>query len=356
AFEIAVKEGGARGVMCAYNAINGVACSENKKILTDILRNEWGFKGMTVTDWGAIKDRVIGLKAGINLEMPGTPGRQDEKVAAAVRSGELSEAELDESITHVLELVQTWQERYEPGTVIDRKEMSVFSGKIAEQCAVLLKNDGILPLNRKDNVVFMGEFAADTRYQGRGSSHINTEKVYPATEAAPDIPFVQGYLGMDTDPALLAEAIEAAKKAAAVVIFAGQPDNLETEGRDRSTMELPESQNTLIAEVLKVNPNVVVVLHGGSPMVFPWIDDVKAILQMYLGGERAGEASVRLIFGEANPSGKLAESWPLRIEDTPAFLNYPSWSPYADYNEGVFIGYRYYDSKKAAVEFPFGHG
>lgn len=358
AFETAVKEGKTRGVMCAYNAVNDTFCAENRELLTGILREKWGYNGMVVTDWGAVKDRVKGLLAGLDLEMPGGPGVQDAKIVEAVKSGKLNECVLDEAVRNVLQFVKDYVQQRKPGTEIDRAELSEKSGELAAECAVLLKNDGVLPLKKGDKVAFIGELAKSPRYQGAGSSHINVPHPVGAVETMPEAAYAQGYdvHKTETDEAMLDQAVTLARNVEMAVIFAGQPDAFETEGADRETMTLPENQNALIEAVTAVQPNTVVVLHGGAPMILPWLDQVRAVLMMYLAGERSGEAAVQLLYGEKNPSGKLAETWALRIEDNPSYLNFPGWDGVVEYREGIYIGYRYYDKKKLSVQFPFGHG
>lgn len=360
AFETAVKKGGTRSVMCGYNAVNGEYCAVNKNLLTDILRDQWGFDGFVVTDWGAVKDRVKGLEAGLDLEMPGGPGNQDDLIVKAVKEGRLDEKVLDETAARILDFVLDSMAKRNPEAEIDRTACSDLSRQLAENSAVLLKNEeDILPLRKEEDVVFIGDFAQNVRYQGTGSSHINTPHPVSAMEAVKEeIPFVLGYEAdsLSSSPELIEEAVEAAKKANTAVIFAGLPDGLELEGDDRDHMHLPDSQNKLIAAVAAANPNTVVVLHGGAPVELPWIDDVKAVLCMYLGGEQAGAASVNLLYGKANPSGKLAETWPLKLADNPSFLNFPDDNGQVDYHEDIYIGYRYYDKKEMPVLFPFGYG
>lgn len=359
AFEAAVKQGRTRSVMCAYNAINGEYCAQNGELLNDILRNQWGYDGFVVTDWGAVKDRVKGLRAGLDLEMPGGPGVQDSKLLSAVQTGEISEETLNETVRRMLRFVADALEQRYPDTCIDREANARLSMEMATQCAVLLKNEGdLLPLCPDGKTLFIGDFADVPRYQGAGSSHINVPHAVSAREAAPDIPWVRGFdrNTASTDANLLAEAVAAARNAENIVIFAGLPDAFETEGCDRDDLDLPANQNELIRAVAAVNPNVVAVLHGGSPVTLPWVNEVRAILCMYLGGQGVGEAAVRLLFGDANPSGKLAETWPLRLEDTPAYLDFPGERGVCNYGEGIFMGYRWYDARKMDVLFPFGHG
>ncbi len=359
AFEAAVKKGGTRSVMCAYNAINGTFCSENKLLLTDILREKWGYKGFVVTDWGAVKDRVKGIQAGLDLEMPGGPGVQDEKIIEAVKSGALAEEDLDRAVRNMLQFVADYLENRRPDTSIDRQAHTVLSGELAAKCAVLLKNEGeILPLN-DEKVAFIGEFAASPRYQGSGSSHIHVPHAVSALEAAGHkIPYAQGYdiHRKDNAEALLAEAVELAKKVQTAVIFAGLPDSYESEGGDRDTLAMPENQNKLIEAVAAANPNTVVVLHGGSAMELPWLEKVKGVLYMALGGESVGTAAVKLLYGEVTPSGKLSETWPKKLADNPSYLNFPGENGAVHYAEDLFIGYRYYDKKQMDVLFPFGFG
>lgn len=363
AFETVVKKGKTQGVMCAYNSVNGTPCSENEELLTDILREQWGFSGMVVTDWGAIKDRVKGLSAGVDLEMPGGPGAQDTLIVEAVKNGTLQEDVLDDVVTRILQFINNYMKQRQQEMTIDRKRCAKISQELSTECAVLLKNESVLPLDATANVVFIGEFAKKPRYQGAGSSHINVPVVQGAVDAASlagyTVSYVEGYRvheDGETEDALKDEAVKAAQNAEYAVVFAGLPDAYETEGCDRDTMDIPENQNRLIEAVASVQPNTIVVLHGGAPMTLSWIDKVPAVLCMYLGGERTGAASVNLLYGEKIPSGKLAESWPLKLEDNPSFLNFPGEDGVVNYQEGIYVGYRYYDKKKADVLFPFGHG
>ena len=360
AFEAAVKEGGTRSVMCAYNAVNGEFCANNKTLLTEILRDRWGFQGFVVTDWGAGKDAVKDIKAGLDLNMPGGNDAITAPLKAAYETGELSDAELDRMAGNMLRFALDHAENRRPDTVIHREECAELSADIAAQCAVLLKNDGALPLKRDSKVAFIGEFAASPRYQGSGSSHINTRNVISALDAAKglSVTYAQGYTARstETDEALLREAVEAAKNADTAVVFAGLPDSFESEGFDRESLAMPRNQNELIEAVAAANPNTVVVLHGGAPMLTEWLDKVRAVLCVYLGGQGVGKAAVELLYGDKNPSGKLAETWPKKLSDNPSFLNFPGTEGVVDYAEGVFIGYRYYDKKEMDVLFPFGHG
>ena len=359
AFEAVVKNGKTRSLMCAYNAVNGEFCAENKMLLTDTLREKWGFDGFVVTDWGAVKGRAEGIASGLDLEMPGGPNATGEELIEAVKAGTLSETDLDKAVLNILHFVETALAERDENAVIDRNACRELAGKLAGECAVLLKNEDILPLQKGRKAVFIGEFAANPRYQGAGSSHINVPHPVSALEAAGDaVTYARGYdaHSSKTDEALLAEALNAAKDAEAAVIFAGLPDAFESEGADRDHMRLPDNQNELIAAVSAVNPHTVVVLHGGSPVELPWLDKVPAVLLMYLGGERVGAAAADLLWGKVNPSGHLAETWPIRLEDNPSYLNFPGEDGVVTYAEGIFVGYRYYDKKKMPVNFPFGHG
>lgn len=361
AFETVVKKGKTRSIMCAYNAVNGTFCSVNKRLLTEILRIEWGFDGFVVTDWGAGKDAVQGVKAGLDLNMPG--GRDDilSAIKSALESGDLSRDELNRMAYNMIKFAIDYKEQSGDIKPFDRYEAAKFSEEIAEQCAILLKNDGVLPLSMEKKVAFIGEFAKTPRYQGGGSSHVNTMKVVSALDASDglNIVYAKGYSAkpdLEKDAKLFNEAIEVAKNAEAVVVFAGLPDEFESEGFDRNNLDIPENQNKLINAIAEMHSNVTVVLHGGSAMTFNWLDKVQAVLCMYLGGMAVGEAAVKLLYGVVNPSGKLAETWPRKLSDTPSYLNFPGNDGIVEYKEGIFIGYRYYDKKEMEVLFPFGYG
>lgn len=360
AFEISVRKAQPWTVMCSYNRINGVYASENPWLLTDVLRGEWGFKGYVMSDWGAVSDRVAGVAAGLDLEMPSSGGINDRKIVAAVKSGELDEKIVDQACERILEINYRYLDNARPETPWDQEADHQLSARIAEECMVLLKNDGILPLNKTDEVAFIGEFAAKPRFQGGGSSHINAFRTTSAVEAAQGLPvtYVQGYSAardMATDE-MIAEAVQAAKAAKVAVVFAGLPDAYESEGYDRAHMAMPACQNRLIEAVAGANPNTVVVLHNGSPVEMPWLGKVKAVLEAYLGGQAVGIAAVRLLYGDANPCGHLAETFPVKLSDNPSYLYYGGEGDEADYREGVFVGYRYYDKKEMPVLFPFGFG
>lgn len=361
AFEKVIKDAKPWSVMCSYNRINGEYASENRWLLTEVLRKEWGFDGFVVSDWGAVNDRVKGVEAGLDLEMPGSNGMTDMQIIAAVKDGRLSEDDLNIAVERILNKIFIFIDgRREE--VFHYKEDQETAVRIETESAVLLKNEDVLPLSREQNVVFIGEFAEKPRFQGGGSSHINAYKVTSALEAAGNVTYVKGFLADGTakdeeeQASLMEAAVEAAQKADVAVIFAGLPDSYEAEGYDRTHMRLPKEQDETILAVTKVQKNVIVVLHNGSPIEMPWVTNVKGILEMYLGGQGVGEAAVRLLYGESNPCGRLAETFPLRLQDTPAYLSFPGNGHTVSYREGIFVGYRYYDKKEMNVLFPFGHG
>lgn len=360
AFEEAVKKAKPWTVMCSYNRINGVYAAQNKKYLTDVLRGEWGFDGFVVSDWGAVNDRAADLEAGLDLEMPSSFGVNDKKIVEAVESGALSEEVLDKAVERILSIVDRSVENRKEGATYDKEEDHRLARRIAAESMVLLKNDGVLPLRKGARIAFIGEFAEKPRFQGGGSSHINTFKTESAWEMADrsHVIYAQGYSTKENklDDTLLSEAIRAAALAETAVVFAGLPDAFESEGFDRTHMRLPEYQNELIEAVCNANPNTVVVLHNGSPVEMPWIHKVKGILETYLGGQAIGGAVVDVLYGDVNPSGRLPETFPLKLEDNPSYIFYIGEGDKVEYREGVFVGYRYYDKKKMDVLFPFGHG
>lgn len=361
AFEGAVKKQKPWTVMCSYNKINGTYAAENKKYLTDVLRGEWGFDGYVVSDWGAVNSRVTDLEAGLDLEMPSSQGMNDRLIVEAVKNGSLKEEILDQAVERILNIVFRYKENRDKSAVFDRDKDHEAAKKVAAETIVLLKNEGILPLAEGKKVAFIGKYAEKPRYQGGGSSHINSHKVTSALDAAagnPNIIYAQGFIDEtdEVDEALLTEAMEAAKSADVAVVFAGLPDAFESEGFDRSHMSMPNCQNLLIERVAQVQPNTVVVLHNGSPVEMPWISQVKGVLEAYLGGQAVGSAEYDILFGKINPSAKLPETFPLKLEDNPSYLNFPGGKEKVEYREGIFVGYRYYDKKKMDVLFPFGHG
>ena len=361
AFEGAVKKEKPWTVMCSYNKINGTYAAQNHLYLTETLRDQWGFDGYVMSDWGAVNNRVEDLKAGLDLEMPGSMGVNDKLIVGAVLSGELDEDVVNEAVERILNIVFRFEENRDHDAVFDRDKDHEMARKVAEETIVLLKNDGVLPLADGQKVAFIGKYAKAPRYQGGGSSHINSHKITSALDAVAgnaNVIYAQGFDdGEDkTDEKLLAEAVEAARGADVAVIFAGLPDKFESEGFDRKHMSMPDCQNELIEKVAAVQPNTVVVLHNGSPVVMPWIDKVKGIVEAYLGGQAVGGAVCDILYGRVNPSAKLPETFPLRLEDNPSYLSYIGEGDMVEYREGIFVGYRYYDKKKMDVLFPFGHG
>ncbi|MBQ8151042.1 MAG: glycoside hydrolase family 3 protein, partial [Clostridia bacterium] len=362
AFESAVKEGKAWTVMCSYNRLNGEYASQNRWLLTDVLRGEWGFDGYVVSDWGAVSDRAKGVHAGLDLEMPASGGVNDQLVVEAVRSGQLDEADVDLAVERILTIHQRYLDNAKPDTVWDKEAQHEQARALAADCMVLLKNeDGILPLKAGEEIAVIGLFAKKPRFQGGGSSHINsfkTESLMDALAGMPGITYAQGYdiVTEEPDESLIAEACEAARKAKKAVIVAGLPDSFESEGYDRSHMRMPNCQVELIRRVAEVNPDTVVVLYNGSPVEMPWLGSAKAVVEAYLGGQAVGGATKLVLFGDVNPSGHLAETFPVKLQDNPSYLYYVGEGNEVDYREGIFVGYRYYDKKEMDVLFPFGYG
>ncbi len=355
-FETAVKEGKPSTVMCSYNKINGTYSSDNRWLLTNVLRDEWRFDGLVVTDWGAMSDRIKGFKAGCDLMMPGGSEYMEKECAEAVRCGALSEKDIDACARRVLELVA--KTKRETTESVDMQAHYELARQIAEESAVLLKNeDDVLPLKDKSEVVFVGHMAKEIRYQGSGSSHINPWKLVNVTDACPDVRFVEGCLPDGrTNEKLLAEAEAAAKNAKKIVVFAGLTDIYESEGFDRENMKMPVGHVEMIERMTAVNENVIVVLMCGSAVEVSRIDKVKAVLYMGLPGEAGGEAMVNLLFGKANPSGKLAETWPISYDDCICKDYYGTPYKNAQYREGIYVGYRYYETAGVKTRFPFGYG
>ena len=351
-FEIAVKEGRPGAVMCSYNKINGIHASDNKMLLTDILRDEWGFSGTVVTDWGGLNDRIEAFRAGCDLNMPGGSGYMETDAYNAVVRGELDEECVDRSARRIVELSRKC-ERSEP-CHFDPESNHRLAEEIAEKGAVLLKNEGLLPL-AVGEFVMIGNMVSDMRYQGSGSSHINPTKIVNIAEAAKntDILEVGNRLGeVDIAELDVARAAAASHKAAVVVI--GLPDSYESEGFDREHMRLPEGYLRLVEAVSEANPNTAVVLLSGSALELPFRDKVRAILYMGLSGQAGGSAVMKLLVGEISPSGKLTESWPLSYSDVVCADTFGKKN--TEYREGVFVGYRYYETAGVTVAYPFGHG
>ena len=357
AFEIAVKEGKPSTMMCAYPKLNGTHCSDHKELLTDILRSEWGFDGMVVTDWGAMNDRIEGFRAGCDLNMPGGSDYMEKEVLQAVKDGTLPESCVDDSARRVLKLVFRAAETLSKKAACDYEAHHALAKRAAAEGAVLLKNEsGILPLKPDAKIAVVGAMAKELRYQGAGSSHINPTKLPQPLELLPGAVYAPGCdeKGSTTD-ALLQEVQNAARKAETVVVFAGLPAQCESEGFDRDSLKMPEGHRKMIEVAAHANPNTVVVLLCGSVVECPWADKVKAILYMGLPGQAGGEAIADLLYGRANPGGKLAESWPYRYEDVPSSSIYGKTTD-ALYQEGVYVGYRYYDKAGVPVRWPFGYG
>ena len=360
AFETAVKKAQPYTFMCSYNQINGTFASENKWLLTDVLRGEWGFKGYVMSDWGAVNDRVKGLEAGLELEMPASGGDNDAMIVKAVKDGVLEEKILDQAVERILRIIFEYADHRKPQEFTMEKDHEE-AQHIAEESMVLLKNENhILPLKTSEKAAFIGGFARNPRFQGGGSSHINCFKTTNVLDSVPcdaQVVYAEGFPADRDfyDKALADEAVKAAAEADKAVIFAGLPESFESEGYDRSHMRLPECQNRLITEILKVQPNTVIVLHNGSPVEMPWLGEIKGLLETYLGGQAGGAAAANILYGKINPSGKLAETMPLKLSDNPSYLNFGGGEK-VEYREGIFVGYRYYDTKEMDVVFPFGYG
>lgn len=361
AFESAVVTGKPWTVMASYNKVNGVHATESREYLTDVLRGEWGFDGYVMSDWGAVNDRVAELKAGMDLEMPSSRGENDKLIVEAVRNGSLDEAVLDTAVERILTIAFRFEEQRRPDAVWDLEADHETARRIAGETMVLLKNDDTLPLDKNANIAFIGKYASKPRFQGGGSSHINCRKITSAMDAVSEYCTVTYAQGFDDktdaiDDMLIAEAVDAARKAEVSVLFVGLPDRIESEGFDRSDMKMPENQLALIDAVCEVANRVVIVLHNGAPVEMPWINKVNAVLEAYLSGEACGGAVIDILFGKVNPSGRLPETFPLKYEDNPSYLSFPGERNEVNYAEGIFVGYRYYDKKKMDVLFPFGYG
>ena len=366
-FEIAVKRAAPWLVMAAYNRVNGVYCSENDWLLNQVLRRDWGFQGAVVTDWGAANDRLRGIRAGDDLEMPASGGINDRRIVAAVKRGELAEDDLDRSAARVVELVLKSRPRRRPAPTPDFDAHHALARRAAAEGTVLLKNDNdLLPLSPASSIAVIGAFAKTPRYQGTGSSRVTPTRLDCAFDALNDafddgIPrpiYADGYDPEQSGPddRLIADAVEAARAADVAVVFAGLPAVYESEGFDRDRMRLPDQHNRLIEAISAANANTVVVLANGAPVEMPWVDAPKAILEAYLGGQAGGAAVVDILLGRRSPCGKLAETFPLRRSDVAADQWFPGTDRQVQYREGLYVGYRYFDSFHRPVLFPFGHG
>jgi beta-glucosidase len=366
-FETAVRKAQPWTVMCSYNKINGVYGSEQHRLLTEILKNEWGFEGFVVSDWGAVHDRVAALRAGLDLEMPGPRAGRTKAVVEAVRSGALDQALLDETARRVLRIVfkaaETPKGPAAAGT-FDRAAHHALARRIAGEGMVLLKNDGILPLKTVRRLAVIGQAAQEPYFQGGGSSHINPTQVdSPLAElrklaGGAEITFSEGYPPDDSmQPALIDAAVAAAREAEVALLYIALPSYKESEGYDRPDLDLTAQQVALIQAVSAAQPKSVVILNNGSAVTMSeWIDGPAAVLEAWMMGQAGGGAIADVLYGTVNPSGRLAETFPLRLSDTPAYINYPGEGNTARYGEGIFIGYRYYDQRNQPVLFPFGHG
>jgi len=365
-FERVVRDAQPWTVMCSYNRINGVYASEDPWLLTQVLREEWGFDGIVVSDWGAVNDRVAGLVAGMDLEMPSSGGRTDAELVAAVRDGRLDERDLDAVADRLLELARKAQARAAATDPLDVDAHHALAREVAGRAIVLLKNEGTLPLPRNARLAVIGEFARTPRFQGAGSSQINPTRVDAALDAiravAGDVPFAAGF---DITPEgvseaetarLRDEAVSVARDAGTVLLFLGVPSHEESEGYDREHIDLPAAQLDLLDAIVEVNPEVVVVLSNGGVVALPFARKVPAIVEAWLLGQAGGSATADVLFGDVNPSGRLAETIPLRLEDTPAYGSFPGEHGHVRYGEGLLVGYRWYDEKQLAVRYPFGHG
>lgn len=367
-FEIAVKEAQPWSVMACYNRVQGEYGTESLKLLTDKLKNEWGFKGFVVSDWDAVVDRVQGIRAGMHLEMPGKPARiTDKMVVDAVKNNELDEQQLDSIVKDILRIVYKGQNTKDKYGDQNLEKHHQLARKVAAEAITLLKNtEKLLPINIANvkKIAVLGEFAVNPRYQGNGSSQVKPTKLDKFIDIiraeygeGVEISYSAGYsLANDDDLSLVADAVHVAENADVALVMAGLPLSYESEGIDRKHIDLPPSHNKLISAVANVQPNTAVILTNGSAIAMPWVDEVTAIIETWLGGQAGAGAIADAVFGKVNPSGKLAETFPVRLEDTPAYLNFPGEDGQVIYGERMFVGYRYYDKRNIEPLFPFGHG
>ncbi|MBQ7415773.1 MAG: glycoside hydrolase family 3 C-terminal domain-containing protein [Oscillospiraceae bacterium] len=360
-FETAVKEGQPKAIMSSYNPVNGVYANENNHLLKDILRTEWGFDGFVVSDWGACNDPAAGIAAGSALNMPNPGFDSAAAVCQAVRDGRISESDLDDRLRELLPIILTTTETSRGGEFFT-EEHHALARTCAAESIVLLENDGILPLNSGASIAVIGDFAQTPRYQGAGSSLVNPTMVDDLLtelgKAYPNVTFAQGYRrgAGEPDRALIRQAAQIAKAAEVVLLCVGLDELSECEGMDRTHMDLPEAQQALIKAVSRANENVVLVLSGGAPFVMPPQGTYRAAIHGYLSGQAGAGAMADALLGTVNPGGKLAETWPIRLEDTPCHRYYPGEHRTAEYREGLYVGYRYYDTAGVAVRYPFGYG
>lgn len=362
-FRRVVEKGQPKTIMTSYNRVNGTFANENNYLLQDILCGEWGFNGVVVTDWGGNNDRVAGLLAGNQLEMPSTNGITDQEIVEAVWRNELAEEVLDEAVDRLLELVFATRLDNQDTPSVDYEEHHNKAVEAAKRSIVLLKNDAhILPLNRDKKVAVIGDFAQNPRYQGAGSSLINPAKLSNSWEVLsrsglPIVGYAQGFKRMGgKNDRLLREAVELAEQADTVLLFLGLDEGSEAEGVDRTQLGLRDNQMALLHSLAKVNSNIVVILAGGGAIEMPFVQDVKAIVHTYLGGQGSAEALASILMGDYNPSGKLSETFPIVYGDVSSAPYYPGKEATAEHKEGIFIGYRYFDTVEKPVLFPFGYG
>lgn len=359
-FEKVVRQSHPYTMMAAYNKVNGVYACDSHELLQDILRKEWGFDGVVVSDWMASNNRVTNLEAGLDLSMPSTNGASEEAIVHAVQEGRLSEEALDTAVLNMLRLIERTQASTTESVTLD--EAHAFAKYAADNSVVLLENKGILPLKPTQKVAFIGEFAKQPRYQGGGSSHINSYHVVSALEVAQqrglDVTYLEGYSDAEISDKIdkLNKLIADTKDKDVIVFFAGLPDDYESEGYDRIHLSIPQEQRELILMLLSTGRKVVLVLHNGSPVQVPWPERHEAVLEVYLGGEAIGETTIDVLYGDVNPSGRLAETFPYTIEDTPAYGNFAADLENTEYQEGVFVGYRHYVTNDVEAQYDFGYG
>ena len=362
-FKVALDISKPATIMCAYNKINEVYCSENKWLLTDILRDKFGFDGLVMSDWGAVNDRVKAVTAGLDLEMPSCNGVNDKRVAKAVKDGSLDEKDLDKVVQNILNLVEKYKYINDISVTFDENEHYNLAKEIAENSAVLLKNENnVLPVKAGEKVLIVGNMAKISRYQGGGSSHITPffESTLTGSldKSGDKYDYMEGYhIKYTKDNSNLIEKIEkVAGNYDKIILCVGLPDNMEVEGLDRKHLNLPVAHDKLVERISKAHKNVVVVLFAGSPVELPWRNDVSGILNMYLAGSGSGEACANILFGKVNPSGRLAESYPIKLEDCNSYNNFYYDNDRTYYSDSIFVGYRYYDITKTKVAYPFGYG
>jgi beta-glucosidase len=367
AFERVIKQAHPWTVMGAYNKVNGTYACEHPELLRQILRTEWGYDGLVISDWGAVNEKVSALSAGLDLEMPGRPGDQTDKLVQLVEDGSLAVAVLDKAAGHVLHLIFQGLEGRQPDAIFDQEAHHQLARRAAAESIILLKNqDNLLPLNPETvgSIAIIGRFAKYPRYQGAGSARVNPlqldnafDELQSVLSDKTSLTFSEGYTeDHSLKQAVVQDAVEAAQSADVAIIFAGLTDKEESEGFDRRHLAMSEAHNRLIEEVARVQPNIVVVLCNGSAVTMPWLDGSKAVLEAGLGGQASGGAVVDVLLGRVNPSAKLTETFASQLEDTPAYLNYPGEFGQVRYGEGLFVGYRYYEQKKIKPLFPFGFG